>query len=208
MKIIKDIKQGTNEWLDLRLGYITSSNFQKVLSKGSVTRKAYLYQLTAELISNEKEESYTNKYMEWGIETESQARSMYELVTNSVVEEVAFIYHEKLRAGCSPDGLVGDDGMIEIKCPKSTTQIETILKDRVPSKYIAQIQGQLWISGREWVDFISFDPRLNDKISFYVKRVVRDEAYINELECSIKIFQDELLEIINNLKVFDKEFLF
>jgi len=149
MEIITGIDQGTDEWLALRYGWITASKFKDVKAGGAgKTRKSYMYQLAAEAITGERIETYTNEYMEWGTLTEPQARAMYELESGNIVEEVSFIKLDDVnKIGCSPDGLIGDDGMIEIKCPKTTTQIETYLSGKMPTGHNAQVQGQLWVSG-------------------------------------------------------------
>ena len=202
MEIIRDIEQGSGEWLSLRYGWITASKFKDVMAKGQgKTRKSYMYQLAAEAISDMRQESYSNEYMEWGTETEPQARSMYEFSTGNTVEEVAFIRHEGgFKIGCSPDGLIGDDGIIEIKCPKTTTQIETYLSGKMPTGHKAQVQGQLWVSGREWADFVSFDPRINGESSYFCQRIHRDEEYIKELQEACYTFHGELGEMITHLK--------
>lgn len=200
MQIISDIKQGTEEWQNLRITMPTASRFKDVLSKGAgITRKAYMYQLAAEIITGQREETYRNKYMDDGKETEPQARAMYELATAQSVTQVAFIKHDFMNVGCSPDGLVCDDGIIEIKCPKTTTQIETYLSGKMPTCHIPQVQGQLWITEREWCDFISFDPRINGDSGFMCVRVMRDEDYIKNLESEIVIFNDDLNELIQKL---------
>lgn len=201
MQIIKDITQGTEEWHKLRLGRITASKFKDVMSGGQgKTRKAYMLQLCSEIITDSLVENYTNEYMEWGIETEPQAKANYELITGNQVDHVAFIKHDLIKAGCSPDGLVGDDGMIEIKCPKTSTQIETFLSGKMPSTHIAQVQGQLWIAEREWCDFVSYDPRINGASSYFSVRVNRDEEYIKTLENAVRVFERELLIMVEKLR--------
>ena len=202
MQIITGIDQGTDEWLALRYGWITASRFKDVLSKGQgKTRKAYMYHLAAEAITGERAESYTNEYMEWGTATEPQARAMYELESGNTVEEVSFIkLDDTKKIGCSPDGLIGDDGMIEIKCPKTTTQIETFLSGKMPTSHKGQVQGQLWVSGRQWTDFVSFDPRIDGDSSYMCVRVERDEAYIKEIEAACFLFAEELQEMVKILK--------
>jgi putative phage-type endonuclease len=200
MQIIHDIEQGTEEWHNLRLAMPTASRFKDVLAKGSgATRKAYLYQLAAESITGLREDSYSNKYMEHGTETEPQARAMYELSTAQSVTQVAFIKHDFINIGCSPDGLIGDDGIIEIKCPKTTTQIETYLSGKMPTCHIPQVQGQLWITERLWCDFISFDPRINGESSFMCVRVMRDDDYIKNLQSELVTFNNELNLLIEKL---------
>jgi len=201
MEIIKDIEQGSEEWLALRYGWTTASRFKDVLAKGQgKTRKAYMYQLAAEAISDMRQETFTSEFMEWGTQTEPMAREMYELMTDNEVEQVSFIRLDGDRKiGCSPDGLIGDKGMVEFKCPKTTTQIETYLSGKMPTSHKAQVQGQLWVSGRQWTDFVSFDPRINAKASYFCVRVDRDEEYIKELEAACFLFTDELKTMVNDL---------
>ena len=201
MEIIKDVEQGTEEWLNLRFGWITASRFKDVMAGGAgKTRKAYMYHLAAEILTGERAESYTNEYMEWGTQTEPQARAMYELESGYDVDQVSFIRHDTLKAGCSPDGLVGESGLVEFKCPKTTTQIETFLSGKMPAIHAAQVQGQLWISEREWCDFVSFDPRINGESSYFCTRIERDEDKIKEIENAVIKFQGELMETLEKLK--------
>lgn len=203
MEIIRDIVQGTDEWKNLRLGKVTASKLSDVISKGrgsatSKTRESYMLQLAAERLTGEPEDSFSSKHMEWGNECEPQARSMYEFVSGNDVEEVAFIKHSDYF-GVSPDGLVGDDGLLEIKCPKTTTQLARFLKCEFPSEYKAQVQGQLFASGRKWCDFVSFDPRISGPAQYFCIRVERDENYIAELEMKINEFSNELNELMEKL---------
>lgn len=200
MKII-NCKQGDPEWFEIRRSLITGSRFKDVLAKGAgKTRKSYMYQLAAEAITGEMTESYTNEHMEWGTLTEPQARAMYELSSGNTVDEVGIIILDRGDIAASPDGLIGDDGMIEIKCPKTTTQIETFLSGKMPSGHRAQVQGQLWVSGRQWTDFVSFDPRIDGESSYFCVRVERDEEYIKEIESACLQFAVELEEMVNKLR--------
>lgn len=201
MQIIRDIEQGSDEWREIRFGWITASRFKDVMAEGKgLTRAAYMRQLAAETLTGERIETFTNQAMEWGTETEPQARAMYELDSGVEVEQVAFIQHSELKAGCSPDGLVGESGLVEFKCPLTTTQIETYLKGDMPTCHKSQVQGQMWVSEREWTDFVSFDPRINGKSSYFCKRVYRDEEYIKKLAECVKLFQADLLNMIEKLK--------
>lgn len=201
MIIHSDIEQGSDEWHEMRLGYVTASRLKDVLAGGKgLTRNAYMMQIAAELLTGQKEESYSNSSMEWGTATEPQARAMYELNCMDDVEQVAFITHDTIKVGYSPDGLVGVNGLIEIKCPKTTTHIETVLSGKMPTGHIPQVQGGLWISEREWLDFVSFDPRINSDKNFFCVRVYRDESYIKNLESEVIRFNDELNELLNKLK--------
>lgn len=204
MQVIKEISQGSPEWLALRCGKVTASRFADVLSKGkgsapSKTRQSYLYELAAERITGLTQDSFTNSYMQWGTETEPNARAYYELDQNVTTETVAFIMMNN-DIGASPDSLVGEDGLLEIKCPKTTTQIERVLTGTFPSEYQAQVQGQLWVSGRQWCDFVSFDPRINSDKKYFKIRVQRDEEYIKNLETEVTKFVEELHALVKKLE--------
>jgi len=203
MKIIYDIEQGTDEWLELRLGKLTASKFSDVIAKGrgnapSKTRESYMYQLAAEILTGEPQDSFTNKAMEWGNECEPAARAAYELKHDIDVEQCAFIERDQW-VGVSPDGLVGENGLLEIKCPNSVTQIKRVLSGEFPNEYMAQVQGQLWVSGREWCDFVSYDPRINTDADYFEIRVFRDEDYIENLANQCTDFIEELSDLLTKL---------
>jgi len=201
MQIIRDIEQGTPEWLELRLSVITASKYKDVLAKGKgLSRAAYMRLLAAEAITGARVESFKNDAMAWGTEHEPQAKSMYELMQCVDVEEVAFIKHDTLNTGVSPDGLVELDGLVEIKCPNTATQIETFLSGKMPTAHKAQVQGQMWVSEREWCDFVSFDPRINGVSSYFCTRILRDDEYIKNLELEVISFDSELQEMIDKLR--------
>lgn len=199
MQIISDIEQGSAEWLQLRCGVVTASNFGAVKSTGQA-RKTYMMKLAAERLTGQIGDSFSSPAMEWGTQHEPQARANYELETFNDVNEVAFVQVNEW-VGVSPDGLIGEDGLIEIKCPNTNTHIETVLSGKMPTKHKPQVQGQLWATGRKWCDFVSFDPRLSQNQLFIV-RVERDDKYIEELEQAINKFVEELQAIINQ---FSKE---
>ena len=200
MKIISDIIQGSDEWIELRAGKITASRLGDVMTGGKgKTRTAYMHQLAAEIITGEIQETFKSKDMEWGNECEPQARSMYEFATGNTVEEVGFILVSEWF-GVSPDGLVTPNGLLEIKCPRTTTQIERYLTGKFPSTYKAQVQGQLLASEREWCDFVSFDPRIQGKAQYFEVRVYRDEDYIKTLNDSINRFVDDLQSLLVKLR--------
>lgn len=204
MKIIESIEQGTPEWFELRLGKVTGSRFKDVMSKGrgnapSKTRHSYMMDLAIEKITGNKSEQYTNDAMQYGTETEPRARAMYELLSGSEVNEVAFIEHNEM-IGVSPDGLIGENGILEIKCPNTKTQVTRFLEGvGLPSEYKFQVHGQLWVAEREWCDFLSFDDRIDTKAQYLCTRVNRDEKIIKELSEGVYIFCDELNEMINKL---------
>ena len=190
MKII-DCVQGSDEWYAARLGKVTGTGFAKVLAKGQgKTRKSYMIQLAAERLTGLAQESYSNAAMEWGTEHEADARIRYEMVNDVSVLLAGFVELSD-EIGTSPDGLVDDEGLLEIKCPNSTTHIETIMSNKVPSQYIPQIQGGIWVAERQWCDFVSFDPRVA-AVPCLCLRVARDQKYIDNLEKEVNVFVAEL----------------
>jgi putative phage-type endonuclease len=197
MRVI-DCIQGSDEWYEARLGKVTGSCFSKVLAKGQgKTRNSYMIQIAAERLTGLPQEAYSNEVMARGTLVEPQAREAYEAFYGVSVEQVGFCELDD-NVGVSPDGLVGKAGSIEIKCPNTTTHIDTILRDRVPPQYTAQIQGLLWITDRKWCDFISFDPRMRSN-RIWVKRVERDQGYIDNLKREIIGFILELNDLIEKI---------
>jgi putative phage-type endonuclease len=202
------IEQGSPEWFAQRLGKVTASRVADVIAKTktgySTSRDNYMAQLVCERMTNTVAESFTNSAMQWGTETEPLARAAYEAYADVLVDEVAMITHPAIEAaGASPDGLVGDDGQLEIKCPNTATHIDTLLTQTVPGKYITQMQWQMACTGRKWTDFASFDPRMSDGLQLFVKRVPRDDAYIQMLEKEVIQFLTELdgkIKKLNELK--------
>ena len=193
---LEQVEQRSPEWYAQRLGKATASSFGAIMTKGrsgeSAARKNYRAQLVAERLTHEKEEGYTTSSMQWGIDTEDTARLEYELESGNTVDETGFWQHETIQAGASPDGLIGEDGLLEIKCPNTATHIETLKKQQVPYQYYWQVMGQLWITGRKWCDFMSYDPRLPSNASKIIIRVERDEDQIRELEAEVKTFLREV----------------
>lgn len=184
MQIIKDIEQGSDEWLRLRMGVATASNFDKIITaktaKESSTLPKYSLQLATEMLLDKPEEGYKNNAMQRGNELEPLARQVYQEETLQAVDEITMFKSDCGNFGYSPDGLVGDDGLIEIKCPLATTHLSYILDGSMPSDYIQQVQCGLWISERQWCDFVSYHPNFKEKKLFIV-RVERDEEYISKL---------------------------
>jgi len=182
MKIIRDVPQGSDEWLQLRLGIPTASDFSKIVtSKGerSKTLTEYAFKLAADTLLTEQEDSYSNKDMQRGNELEPEAREMYQEYTFNNVEEVTFIHCGKF--GYSPDGLIEDKGLLEIKCPNATTHTKYLYEDRLPTKYKAQCQGGLFCSNRDYIDFVSYHPNFKEDQKLFIKRVYRDEEFIKAL---------------------------
>jgi putative phage-type endonuclease len=197
------MEQRTEEWFQARLGKVTASRVADVLSKiksgESASRRNYKIQLVSERLTGEKQESYINQAMQDGIDREVFARDRY-VQQFGEVEEVGFVNHPTLEAGASPDGMVGDDGLLEIKCPMGTTHTETLMTQEVPSKYIPQIQFQLRCTGRKWCDFVSYNPMFPEHLQVFVKRVEADEVYQMELDKEIEAFLLEVQTIIDRLK--------
>jgi putative phage-type endonuclease len=202
------IEQGSPEWFAQRLGKVTASRVADVIAKTksgySTSRDNYMAQLVCERLTGIVAESFSNSAMAWGTETEPLARAAYETYLDVLVDEVAMINHPTIeQAGASPDGLVGEVGQLEIKCPNTATHIETLLSQTVPGKYNTQMQWQMACTGREWCDFASFDPRLPKELQLFVKRVSRDNAYITMLEKEVIEFIIELeskIKKLNELK--------
>jgi putative phage-type endonuclease len=195
--MIEMIEQRSDEWFAARIGKVTASRVADVLAKTktgySTTRDNYMAQLVCERLTGQKGESFSNAAMQWGTETEPLARISYEVAQNVLVDEVGFVPHPSIiMAGASPDGLVGDDGLLEIKCPNTATHIETLLSQTVPGKYNTQMQFQMACTGRLWCDFVSFDNRLPAELQLFVKRVPRDNMYIRLMEEEIVKFLNEL----------------
>lgn len=183
----------TPEHAQARCGNATASEFASILAKGEgKTRKSYLRRVVAEMLTGKPHETYSNKHMDRGTEQEPFARMAYEARTGNIVEEVAFIKHPTLSAGCSPDGLVDLDGGAEIKSVIPTVQVDTILSGSYPPEHKPQVQGSLWITKRRWWDFCSYSPDFMDKrLRLYIFRVERDEAYIAKLEKEVEGFLRE-----------------
>ena len=197
--MIEMMDQGSDEWFAIRIGKVTASRVADVIAKTksgySTSRDNYMAQLVCERLTGQKGESFTNAAMQHGTETEPLARAAYEALKDVLVDEVGFVPHPSIiMAGASPDGLVGDDGLLEIKCPNTATHIETLLSESVPTKYYTQMQFQLACTGREWCDFVSFDNRLPQELQLFVKRVPRDSMYI-------RLMEDEIVKFLNELDI-------
>lgn len=197
------MEQRSEEWFQARLGKVTASRVADVLAKiksgESASRRNYKIQLVSERLTGERQETYVNQAMQDGIDREQFARDRY-VQQFGEVEEVGFIQHPTLEAGASPDGMVGDDGIIEIKCPMGSTHTETLITQEVPSKYVPQIQFQLLVTGRKWCDFVSYNPMFPEHLQIFVKRVEADPVYQKELESEVKQFLKEVDDVIDKLQ--------
>jgi len=188
------MQQGTDEWFAARLGKVTASRAADVLTKkGSAARANLSAQLVLERLTNTKGESFSSAAMQWGVDQEPFARAAYEAHSGVWVDTVGFVQHPTIeRAGASPDGLVGHDGLVEIKCPNTATMIDTLLTGKVPSNYATQMQMQMACTGRAWCDYTVFDSRMPVKAQLFVKRVQRDQKYIDDLNKEIIAFLAEV----------------
>lgn len=190
------MEQRTDDWFTARLGKVTASRVADVVAKTksgySTSRENYMAQLVCERLTGKPAEQYSNSAMQWGTDTEPLARAAYEARMDVLVDEVGFIDHPSIvNSGASPDGLVGVDGLIEIKCPNTSTHIDTLLNQAVPKKYADQIFWQMACTGRDWCDFVSYDPRLPSDLQLFIKRIPRDNQYIRLLESEVIEFLQE-----------------
>ena len=201
---MSEVEQGSPEWFAQRCGKATASRISDIVAKTktgySTSRANYMAQLVVERMTNQVAESYSNAAMEWGVENETYARAAYEAKTGNMVDQVGAIDHPSIpMSAASPDGLVGDDGCLEIKCPNTATHIDTVLGEEPAKKYYDQMQWQMRCADRSWCDFVSFDPRMPEELQLFVKRVFRDDGYIAMLEEEVVWFLGELNLKINKL---------
>lgn len=197
---IIDCEQGSEEWLLARLGIPTASEFNAVMSNGrggepSKTRRTYMLKLLGERLTGELSEGFSNRHTDRGHELEPEAADLYSFTTGTELQLIGFMRNGEV--GCSPDRLVGDDGLVEIKTKLPHIQLELLESDRVPLEHMKQIQGQLWIAEREWCDFVSYWPKLPP----FIKRVYRDKAIIKNIDSAVSRFLDELHELEHKYSV-------
>ena len=196
--------QGSPEWHQARLGKVTASRISDVAAKiktgWGASRAKYMGELIAESLTHEPTPSFSNAAMQHGTDTEPQAAAAYAFYTDAELELVGFVDHPKIdQAGCSPDRLIGKDGLVEIKCPQTSTHIDTLLGGSIPKKYIDQMQWQMACTKRKWCDFVSFDPRMPPETQLFIQRVERDKERIKELEEMVVEFLFEMNEKIDRL---------
>lgn len=205
------IIQGTDDWHRVRLGRVTASRVADVVARTKsgwgASRANYMAELIAERLTGVPASSYTNAAMQWGTEREPDARAAYAEQTFDAIEQVGFVIHPFIEmSGASPDGLVGTDGLLEIKCPQTSTHIDTLLSGKVPEKYVTQMTWQMACTNREWCDFLSYDPRLPENMRLFVKRLERDDKRISELEEQVQEFLAELDAKVTALRaLYEKE---
>ena len=206
---MSEVIQGSEAWFAQRCGKATASRISDIVAKTksgySTSRANYMAQLVVERMTNQVAESYSNAAMEHGITFEPFARASYELKTGNMVDQVGAIDHPRIAlSAASPDGLVGDDGCLEIKCPNTATHIDTLLGDEPAKKYYDQMQWQMACTNRSWCDFVSFDPQMPSHLQLFVKRIERNDIYIAELESEVICFLaevDDKVKKLNEIKV-------
>lgn len=191
------MEQRTPEWFTARLGKATASRIVDVVARTKsgwgASRSNYMAQLVCERMTGTPQDSYVNGAMQRGIETEPDALAAYSFYSNNDVIPVGFIDHPRIpMAGASPDGHIGEDGSLEVKCPQTNTHIETLLNGAVPEKYVIQMQWQMACSGRKWCDFVSFDPRMPEELKMFVRRIERSDEDIEALEKAVEDFLAEV----------------
>lgn len=197
--------QGSAEWFEARVGRITASRVADALSMlkrggSSANRERYKIDILTEILTGNPVEHYVSPAMDFGIENEPVARSAYEMYMAETVELIGFVIHPKInRSGASPDGLVGEDGLIEIKVPTGTTHLQYLIDGVVPDEYVPQMMWQMACTGRKWCDFVSYDPRIPEDFSLFVKRLPRDNEYIAELERGVRQFISEVNDMASVL---------
>lgn len=204
MKVI-NFPQGSPEWLQARVGLVTASRIADVIAKTktgpSASRAGYLGELVVERLTGQSAESvFINDDMRRGIELEPDARFAYELKTNQIVETCGLVRHQALMAGASPDGLVGLDGLLEIKCPRTHVHIDYIEGGKPPAKYVPQMAWQCICTGRSWCDFASYDPKMPEALRLFVVRYTPDAGYLRELETEVAAFIAEVDEKVSRLQ--------
>jgi putative phage-type endonuclease len=202
MKILS-LPQGSPEWLAARAGKVTASRISDVMAaKTTAAYRDYRAQIVAEILTGQPQESgFTNAAMQWGTEQEKFARAEYELACDWTVDEIGIVLHPTIERGAaSPDGLVSTNGLVEIKCPKTATHLQTLIDKKQPRQYENQMLWQMACTGREWVDFVSYDPRLPEDLQLFVHRFDRDNKRIEEIEAAVTQFLSEVDEMIDNIR--------
>lgn len=204
--LIEGVGQGSPEWHAARVGRVTASRIVDVMATiktgEAASRRDYKWQIVAEILTGKPAEGgFFNQAMQWGVEQEPFARAAYELRYETLVDQIGLVPHPRIaRAAASPDGLVGDDGLIEIKCPKTVTHLTTLAEGKIPNEYQLQMCWQMACTGRKWCDFTSFDPRLPDELQLCVIRFHRDEDRIACIEQNVERFLDEVDAMIQTLR--------
>jgi putative phage-type endonuclease len=198
------MEQKSPEWFAARLGKATASRIADVMAKTKTgygaSRENYLMELALERITNAQAPSFMNAAMQWGVDQEPAARSAYESTTGNFVTEVGMIEHPTIpMSGASPDGFVGEDGLIEIKCPESKQHLKNLSTRKPDTKYVYQMQWQMACTGRKFCEFVSYDPRFPDHLQLMIVRVDRDDALIADIEKEVRLFLDEVTKMVERI---------
>lgn len=198
------MEQRTPEWFAARLGKVSASRTKDLLAKTksgySTSRANYMYELICERLTGNHEDIFISAPMQRGMDLEEAAKANYMIENGEIVHDVGFIDHPYIKNfGASPDGLVGEDGLIEIKCPNTATHLETLKNRRPDNKYIIQMQVQMACTGRKWCDFVSYDDRLPEDLAYICLRINRDADHIAEIEKAVSEFLLELKDTITEL---------
>lgn len=197
--------QGSSEWRAERCGRVTASRIADLMARTKTgygaSRANYMAELLCERLTGVPAERFVNDPMRWGTEQEPAAKIAYEFLFNATIEPAGFIPHPLIEmAGASPDGYVGSHGLVEFKAPNTATHVETLLSGAIPDKYVKQCQFQMACTGRHWVDFGSFDPRVPASMQLWVKRIERDAKFIGDIEDEVRAFIKELDAKIHELR--------
>lgn len=207
MKLI-DFPQGSEEWRNARAGLVTASRMPDLMAKiktgEAAARRDYRAQIVAEILTGQpQDDGYMNDDMRWGVDQEQFAVAAYEVGAGVLVDKVGLVLHPSIeRAAASPDRLVAVDGLLEVKCPKTATHLQYLMDARLPPKYEPQVMWQLACTGRAWADFVSFDPRLPEKMRLFKVRVQRDESRVAELEREVQAFLADVDRMLETIKRF------
>lgn len=195
---IHEVAQRSPEWFALRAGKMTGSCAKEMLAKGrsagseAVTRRDLKYRLVAERLSGQsQEDTYVNAAMQWGIDHEAEAVRAYEAAVGVFVETIGFCEHDSLLVGTSPDGFIGKDGILSVKCPKTSTHLRYVRENCEPAEHVAQNSHELWLTGRKWIEFVSFDPRIPD-LSLFTVRVTRSQIELDQYGRDVMTFLKEV----------------
>jgi putative phage-type endonuclease len=204
------MEQRTEEWYIARAGKVTASRVADVIARTKTgygaSRATYMAELVIERITGQPVEKFSSPAMQWGTEKEPEALSAYQVETGALVEQVGVVLHPDIPgSGASPDGLISTDGLIEIKSPNSATHLDTLLQQKIPSRYQTQMLWQMACTGRAWCDFVSFDPRMPDHLKLFVQRFNRDDLLIKEIEDQVRVFIAEIDQKVEDLNKLDKK---
>ncbi|WP_283148983.1 lambda exonuclease family protein [Silvimonas soli] len=201
------MEQRSPEWFAARLGKVTASRVADIMARTAkgyaASRQNYMAELLCERLTGCREDKFVNAAMARGTEKEPEARAIYMLRSGELVLEEGFVVHPELPEdfGISPDGLIGSDGLLEIKCPQTWTHIETIRTGEIKKEYVIQMQAQMACTGRQWCDFVSFDDRLPEELAYFQTRVERDDAFIAEMMGEIRLFLSDLNATVHQLNL-------